>query len=80
MKWHYQVVKRPCSRGEECFQIYGKFRQDERYGPYELTDEPVSPHGLNLDDLRRSLILMLADLEHHGVISSTNITDMVQNG
>ena len=58
--WHYQLMK----HGDGTVAIHEYFPLDDGDA---WTENPVTVTGDDIDDLRRSLLLMLLDIEKHGV-------------
>lgn len=67
--WHYQLMyhryKEPHPvDGEGYYAIHEFYRMDDGDG---WTEEPVEVTGDSIEDLKKSLMLMLQDIEKHGV-------------
>lgn len=63
--WHYQLMYRKDKRsGEDMYSIHEYFELDG--GPV-WTDDPVGVTGNSIEDVKKSLILMLKDIDKHGV-------------
>lgn len=69
MSWHYQLmrhkVQHPCEGdGEHYYAMHEYYEMED--GP-AWTENPVQVTGANMEDLKKSLLLMLQDIEKHGV-------------
>ena len=67
--WHYQVMyhkyETPTAfTGEGYYSIHEYFELDD--GP-AWTDDPVSVTGCSIEDVKKALMLMLHDIDKHGV-------------
>ena len=61
--WNYRVIKSTNDIGETCYQIHEAFYNEN--GELALiTENPVSPAGEPLDELKRDLEMMIEDLKH----------------
>jgi hypothetical protein len=61
--WNYRVIKSTNDDGETLYQIHEAFYNDS--GELSLiTENPVSPCGETLDELKRDLDRMIEDLRH----------------
>jgi len=65
--WHYQVMrhKPTAAHEEEYYAIHEYFPLED--GP-AWTEEPVQVDASNVDELKKTLLLMLGDIEKHGVM------------
>lgn len=63
--WHYQLMKSKDSLyGEDVYSIHEYFELDD--GP-AWTEEPVGVTGNSIKDVKKALMLMLHDIDKHGV-------------
>jgi len=67
--WHYQLMRHKLARpnevdGEHYYAIHELYEMDD--GP-AWTDEPIQVTGESVEDVQRALMLMLKDIEKHGV-------------
>jgi len=63
--WHYQLMHRTGKRtGEDMYSIHEYFELDD--GP-AWTDDPVGVTGNSIEDVKKALMLMLHDIDKHGV-------------
>jgi len=58
--WHYQLM----IHDDGTFAIHEYFHMDDGDG---WTENPVSVTGESIEDLKKSLMLMLGDIDKHGV-------------
>ena len=68
--WHYQVMyhkyKTPTAfTGEGYYAVHEKFVLED--GEVLWTENPVELTGESVEDLKKSLMLMLNDIDKHGV-------------
>lgn len=62
--WHYQVMRHTDNSGEEYYAIHEYYEMDDGDG---WTENPVDVTGESIEDLKKSLMCMLKDIEKHGV-------------
>jgi hypothetical protein len=67
--WHYQLMRHKLARpnevdGEYYYAIHELYEMDD--GP-AWTDEPIQVTGESVEDVQKALMLMLKDIEKHGV-------------
>lgn len=63
--WHYQLMKHNIGiEGEEYYALHEYYPMDEGAG---WTQSPVFVEGDSVDDIKKSLMLMLEDIDKHGV-------------
>jgi hypothetical protein len=63
--WHYQLMKRKSSiSDEDYYAIHEYFDLDD--GP-AWTENPVVVDGESVEDVKKALMLMLHDIDKHGV-------------
>lgn len=58
--WHYQLMK----HDEDYYAIHEYYELDE--GP-TWTEKPVVVDGESVEDVKKTLMLMLHDIDKHGV-------------
>ena len=68
--WHYQVMyhkyETPTAfTGEGYYAVHEQFVLDN--GEVMWTDNPVELTGESIEDLKKALLLMLNDIDKHGV-------------
>lgn len=62
MTWNYRVVRRIDGRGEEFLAIYEVY-YDKEGNPEAVTEDPISPHGDDMDDLHGAFDLYKLSLD-----------------
>ena len=67
--WHYQVMRHKVKNpnpidGEEYYAIHEYYEMDDGPG---WTRDPVSVDATSVDEMKKTLLMMLNDLERHGV-------------
>jgi len=63
--WHYQLMKHKNLRsGEEYYAVHEYYELQD--GP-AWTENPVDVTGESIEDIKKSLMLMLHDIDKHGV-------------
>ena len=63
--WHYQLMKyKDLRSGEEYYAVHEYYDLDD--GPV-WTENPVMVDGCSIEDVKKSLMLMLHDIDKHGV-------------
>jgi len=62
--WHYQVMLHKDKSGEDYYAIHEYYEMDD--GP-AWTENPVDVMGDSIEDLKKSLMCMLHDIDKHGV-------------
>jgi len=63
--WHYQVMKDTDEAGNVCYGIHEYFPLEDGH---LWTENPVDVTGDSIEDLKKSLMCMLHDIDKHGVI------------
>lgn len=62
--WHYQVMRHKDKFGEDYYAVHEYY---ENYGSGAWTENPVDVTGISIEDLKKSLLCMLHDIDKHGV-------------
>jgi len=62
--WHYQLMRHQDNFGEEYYAIHEYFHMDDGDA---WTENPVTVTGESIEDVKKSLMLMLGDIDKHGV-------------
>lgn len=62
--WHYQVMRRKDNYGDNYYAIHEYFELDD--GDV-WTENPVDVTGTSIEDLMKSLLCMLHDIDKHGI-------------
>jgi len=62
--WHYQLMRHHNNFGEEYYAIHEMFLLDDGDA---WTENPVTVTGESIEDVKKSLMLMLGDIDKHGV-------------
>ena len=64
--WHYQLMYHKYDDlGEEgCYSIHEYYHMDDGDG---WTDKPIDVTGNSIEDVKKSLMLMLHDIDKYGV-------------
>jgi len=69
MTWNYRAIK----------DKHGVITMREFFPKFGYT-EPIEPYGETKKELRKSLILMLLDLEKYGVVTEEELEEEELNG
>jgi len=62
--WHYQVMKNIDEAGNEYYAIHEYFPLEDGH---LWTENPVKVVGESIEDLKKSLMCMLHDIDKHGI-------------
>ncbi len=63
--WNYQVMKHIDTFGEDYYAVHELYHMEDGEG---WTENPVEVTGESIEDLKKSLMLMLKDIDKHGVM------------
>ena len=62
--WHYQLMKHTAGETYVYYAIHEYYEMDEGDG---WTENPVDVTGDSIEDVKKALMLMLHDIDKHGV-------------
>ena len=73
--WHYQLMYKKYDKpntvdGDGYYAVFEYYEMEE--GP-AWTETPVEVTGCSVDDVKRCLMLMLKDIDKHGVKNHDNL-------
>jgi hypothetical protein len=63
--WNYQVMKHIDTFGEDYYAAHEQYHMEDGEG---WTENPVEVTGRSIEDLKKSLLLILKDIDKHGVM------------
>jgi hypothetical protein len=67
--WHYQLMyhkhEKPVLGEEGYYAIHEYYKMDDGDG---WTENPVDVTGCSIEDVKKALMLMLQDIDKHGVV------------
>lgn len=64
MNWHYQTMCHTDESGNTYYMIHEFYPMDDAPG---WTENAITPDAETVEDLRTLLLLMLLDIERHGI-------------
>ena len=64
MNWHYQAMRHTDENGNTWYAIHEFYPIPDEPG---WTENEIRPDGESIQDLRTQLLLMLLDIDRHGI-------------
>lgn len=62
--WHYQLMRRTAEDGEDWFAVHEYYPSEDGDG---WTESPVFVDGESVEEVKNILMMMLEDIQKHGV-------------